>query len=52
MPASAKGKETGAIKMIASGSVQLSYSAAWTRKTKSAQSGRMKSAVLPASFAC
>ena len=49
-PASANGRHIGAIRMIASGSDQLSYSAECTRKTNSTQSGKMKSAVLPASF--
>ena len=42
----------GTIRMIASGSVQLSYCAARTRKTNSTESAKMKSAVLPVSFCC
>ncbi len=38
----------GTIRMMASGSVQLSYSAEWVRKTKSTHSGKMNRAVLPA----
>src|SRR5437773_2669548 len=51
VPKSANGRHIGAIRMIASASDQLSYSAEWTRKTKRTQSGKMKTAVLPASFA-
>ena len=51
MPASANGRHIGAIMMIASGKSQLSYSAECTRKTNSTHSGKMNSAVLPASCA-
>ncbi len=51
VPKSANGRHIGAIRMIASASDQLSYSAEWTRNTKRTQSGKMKTAVLPASFA-
>ena len=51
VPSSAKGRHIGAIRMMASGSDQLSYSAEWTRKTKATQSGKRNSAVFPASRA-
>ena len=48
-PAMAQSSDIGTIRMIASGSDQLSYCAASTRNTSSTHSGKTKIAVLPAS---
>jgi hypothetical protein len=47
-PAMALSRHMGTIRIIASGSTQLSYCAASTKKTNSTQMGKMKSATLPA----
>ena len=46
-PSSADSTAIGTIRMMASGSDQLSYCAASTRKTNSTESAKMKIAVLP-----
>ena len=46
----ADSSDIGTMRMITSGSDQLSYCAASTRNTSSTQSGKTKIAVLPASF--
>ena len=46
-PAMAQSRHIGTIRITASGSDQLSYCAASTRKTSSTHSGKMKTAVLP-----
>ena len=51
-PAMALSRHMGTIKIIASGSDQLSYWAARVRKTNSTQSGKIKTAVLPARISC
>ena len=52
MPTSADNRHIGTIRMIASGRLQLSYCADSARNTNSTHSGKMYSAVLPASTSC
>src|SRR5205814_4538057 len=51
-PPMALNKHIGTIKIIASGSDQLSYWAASVKKTNNTQSGKIKTAVLPAKISC